>query len=66
MLDGLNQYGLPLKYGIIGFVSGIIGTLLLNMLGSGSGGVSYISIPVAAGLGGAVGGWLRQKKGRRN
>ncbi|MEA3292495.1 MAG: hypothetical protein U9Q71_09385 [Pseudomonadota bacterium] len=66
MFNGLNKYGLPTKYAIICFVAGIVGVFLANMIGFNYGGASYISTPIAAGIGGAVGGWLRQRKGKNN
>ncbi len=49
MLDGLNKYGLPIKYGIIGFFGGIIGIFPSNMLGYSDGGTTYIMTPIATG-----------------
>lgn len=66
MLDGLNKYGLPVKYGIVGFIAGIGGALLSDLMGYGGGLGIYIQTPVAAGVGGAIGGWLRQRKGKKS
>ena len=32
----LNQYGLPARYGILGFLGGIVGALISDLLGLGS------------------------------
>ena len=66
MLDGLNKYGLPIKYGIIGFFGGIIGAFLSYMLGLNDDSLTYILMPIATCVGGAVGGWLRQRKGKNS
>lgn len=66
MLDGLNKYGLPVKYGIFGFFGCIIGMFLSNRLGITDGGSSYIMVAIAGGIGGAVGGWIRQRKGKNS
>jgi hypothetical protein len=66
MLDGLNKYGLPVKYGVLCAFGGIIATFLANMFGYNQGGTSYLSSAIAAGVGGAVGGWIRQSKGKKS
>ena len=66
MLDGLNKYGLPIKYGIMGFVGGIIGAFLSSMLGFSDGNTIYISSPIATGIGGAIGGWIRKRQGKNS
>lgn len=65
MLDGLNRYGLPTKYGVVGFFAGIIGAFLSEMLGFTDAGLStYMTTPIATAIGGAIGGWLRQRSGK--
>ena len=66
MLDGLNRYGLPVKYGVLGFVGCLIGVFLYNMSGLGNGSINYIMAAIAGGVGGAVGGWIRRRKGRKS
>lgn len=67
MLDGLNNYGRPVKYGIVGFFAGILGAFLSETLGFNSSGFSsYISMPTAAAIGAAIGGWLRQRRGKES
>ncbi|MBW2682323.1 MAG: hypothetical protein JRC69_02015 [Deltaproteobacteria bacterium] len=63
MLDGLNKFGLPVKYGVIGFLGCPVGMLLASILGITSGSTSYMMAAIAGGVGGAVGGWFRQRKG---
>ena len=64
MLDGLNQFGLPAKYGIVGFIAGILGAFLAQILNVHQGDVSsYLVTMIATGVGGAVGGWIRQRRG---
>ncbi len=63
----LNQFGLPVKYAIFGFVGGIGGVYLINTFGAGSTATTnYIVTPIAAAVGGAIGGWIRQRKGKRD
>jgi len=52
MLDGLNKYGLPVKYAILCAIGGVISVFLANMLGYNHGG--------------AIGGWIRQRKGKKS
>ncbi len=60
MLDDLNRYGKPVKYGVVGFFAGILGALLSEIFGfTGAGLSTYVSMPIAAAIGGAIGGWLR-------
>ena len=66
MFDQLNQYGLPAKYGILGFLGGIVGASISDLLGFGSGLSLYVTTPIAAGIGGLVGGWLRQRRGEQS
>jgi hypothetical protein len=66
MLDGLNRFGLPVKYGVIGLLGCPVGMFLASMLGITSGGTSYLMAAIAGGIGGAVGGWLRQRKGMQS
>ena len=63
MFNKLNKLGLPIKYAIIAFLGGVIGVFIANMTGFNDGSVKYISTAIAAGAGGAVGGWIRQRKG---
>jgi len=63
MFNKLNKYGLPIKYAIFGFFGGMIGVFIANIIGFNDGSISYISTAIAAGTGGAVGGWIRQWKG---
>jgi hypothetical protein len=63
MLERLNRLGLPTKYAIVGFFGGLIGSLISWAVGL-TDDVSYVAIPLGTALGGAVGGWLRQRRGR--
>ena len=64
ILDGLNKFGLPAKYGIVGFIAGIFGSLIAQMLNVHDGDLSsYLITMIATGVGGAIGGWIRQRRG---
>ncbi|MEM7636579.1 MAG: hypothetical protein AAF299_18580 [Pseudomonadota bacterium] len=64
MLDGLNQFGLPAKYGIVGFFAGILGSFVAQTLNVHDGDLSsHLVTMIAAGVGGAIGGWIRQRRG---
>jgi len=59
----LNKLGLPIKYAIIGLVGGVIAVFLVNTFGAGSTEtINYSITPIATTIGGAIGGWLRQRK----
>ncbi|WP_415406505.1 hypothetical protein ACLHDG_12125 [Sulfurovum sp. CS9] len=64
MFDFLNRFGLPVKYAVLCFAGGFLGVFLAKTFGYGSDTINYISTPIAAAVGGAIGGWLRQRKGR--
>ncbi len=65
MFDFLNKLGLPLKYAIIGLIGGVLVVFLSRTLGLGSALLQdYTTIPLASALGGAIGGWMRQRKGK--
>ena len=67
MFDSLNQFGLPVKYAIFGLVGGILGVYLVNTFGAGSTAtINYIITPIASAVGGAIGGWFRQRKGKQD
>jgi len=61
MLNKLNKYGLPTKYAIIGVFGGIISVFLTNLIGISDSSLNYVSTPIATGIGGAIGGWIRQR-----
>jgi hypothetical protein len=64
--DRLNPYGLPVKYGVIGFIGGVIAVLLMIVFGLSEGNSFHITTPVATGIGGMIGGWIRQRRGKSN
>jgi len=64
MFDFLNRFGLPVKYAILSFFGVILGIFIANTFGYGNNTINYISTPIAGAVGGAIGGWLRQRKGR--
>ena len=66
MFNGLNKLGLPMKYAIIGAVSVVVGVFLFQFLGIYSAGMSYLNALIAGVIGGAVGGWIRQKQGKHS
>jgi len=62
MFDFLNRFGLPVKYAVIGFFAGLLGILIAHLIGfrlqqpwAGVVGVS---------LGGLIGGYVRQRRGK--
>ena len=66
MFDGLNKFGLGVKYGIIGLVGGAIGAVMMNVFGQGSSLNTYFVFPVAGAIGGYIGGRMRQKSGKED
>ncbi|NOQ65431.1 MAG: hypothetical protein GQ582_13050 [Methyloprofundus sp.] len=59
----LNKLGLPIKYAIIGAVGGTLSVFLVDTWGGGSTDtINYTITPLASLIGGAVGGWLKQRK----
>ncbi|MBW1636559.1 MAG: hypothetical protein JRC87_05130 [Deltaproteobacteria bacterium] len=65
MLDFLNRFGLPVKYAIIGAVSVTAGVFFAGILGMNIA-MSYFSAAISGAAGGAIGGWIRQRKGKSN
>lgn len=59
-----NTFGLSLKYGVIGFFGAPIGLFLGSLFGLTSAPASYFILAVGGGIGGAVGGWIRQRNGK--
>ena len=59
---GLDKFSLPVRYGIFGFLGGCIGAVLADVLGFMEGRSEYITIPIAAAIGAAIVGWLKQKR----
>ena len=57
--------GLVVKYAVMGAVLAPAGVFLAGLLGLHLA-MGYISAAIAGALGGAVGGWLRQKTGKSN
>ncbi len=66
MLNGLNKFGLPVKYGLVACLGCPAGLFLANMLGITNGSTSYLMAAIAGGIGGAVGGWLRKRQGKHS
>lgn len=66
MFDGLNKFGLGVKYAIIGLIGGIIGAGLMWFFGRESDLNTYIVFPLAGAVGGYVGGRIRQKSGKED
>lgn len=64
MFDKLNKYGLPVKYAILCFAGGIVGVFLANLFSYNQGGLHYIMTPIAAGIGGAIAGFIRKRQGK--
>lgn len=66
MYDGLNKFGLPVKYAILCCSGGIAVVFLANLFGVNQGGATYLNTAIATGIGGAIGGWIRQRKGKNS
>jgi len=66
MLDGLNKYGLPIKYAVLCMSGGLAVIFLADVFGINKGDATYLSAAIATGAGGAMGGWLRQRKGKKS
>ncbi len=64
MFDFLNKFGLPVKYAVLSLFGAFLGVFLAKTFGYTSDAINYVSTPVAAAIGGAIGGWMRQRKGR--
>ncbi len=66
MLDGLNPYGLPVKYSIVGIGAGLLGGFFASILGFSP--TPPLTAALTGGfggaIGGAVGGWIRQRQGK--
>lgn len=62
MFDFLNRFGLPVKYAVIGLLGGVLGLTIAFLIGY------RIEAPWASllgiALGGAIGGYIRQRRGR--
>ncbi len=63
MFDFLNQFGLPVKYAIMGAIIAPLGVFVAGLLGM-SMAMGYVSAAVAGAVGGAIGGFIRQKQGK--
>lgn len=66
MHDGLNKLGLPLKYAILCAGGALATVFIANLLGLNHSGMGYISTVITFGIAGAIGGWLRQRKGKKS
>jgi len=64
MFNKLNQFGLPVKYAILGVVGVVIGLFLADLFDFYTRTASYLSMLIAGGVGGAIGGWIRQRQGK--
>jgi len=64
MFNGLDKFGMPIKFGVIGLLGCPFAMFLANILGITSGESSYLMAAISGGIGGSVGGWLRQRKGK--
>ncbi len=63
MFNVLDKFGMPIKFGVIGLLGCPFGMLLANIIGLSNGGSSYLMAAISGGIGGSIGGWLRQRKG---
>ena len=62
MFDFLDHFGLPIKYATIGFFGGLLGILIAHLIGF------QLEKPwagvVGVSLGGLIGGYVRQRRGK--
>ncbi|MBY8976546.1 hypothetical protein KHP62_12055 [Rhodobacteraceae bacterium NNCM2] len=65
MFDFLTKYGLPRKYAIIGFFSGILAAVAEWILGSNDGWSGFVLYPLACIIGGYIGGHIRRRRGMK-
>ncbi len=63
MFDQLDKFGLPIKYAIVGFFAGILGAVPGHILGLFDNPATAWSTPIATAVGGAIGGFIREKRG---
>ncbi|MFI2810661.1 MULTISPECIES: hypothetical protein [Microbulbifer] len=54
----------PLRLALGGAAGGLVVALLVDLLGAGKGVLPYIMYPVAGFIGGLLGSWIQQRKGR--
>jgi uncharacterized membrane protein len=57
----LKSFGEPVKIAILAFLGGVIGVFIISLFKKEYA-ASWVFSPLAAGLGGYVGGLIRQKK----
>ena len=65
MFDGLNRYGLPRKYAVIGFCGGVLAAVAWFVLGQTNDPINFVVTPLATALGGYVGGIIRERRGKQ-
>lgn len=61
MFDSLNKLGLPLKYAILGSFGCLLGVFIAGMIGVSATG--YIPSFIGGGIGGAIAGLIRKRRG---
>lgn len=66
MFEGLNKYGPPRKYAILGFLGGIIGGVLIFVFGLSDDPTLPWTTPLAGAAGGYIGGVIRRRQGKSN
>ncbi|SFZ98289.1 hypothetical protein MNB_SV-5-1802 [hydrothermal vent metagenome] len=63
MLNFLNQFGLAVKYAVIGAVMTPVGIFIAGLFGMQME-MGYISAVISGAIGGAIGGFIREKQGK--
>jgi len=64
MFDFLNRLGLPLKYAILCGAGALLGVFLARIAGIPGAELDYLSTAVAGTVGGAIGGYIRKRRGK--
>ena len=63
MFRGLDRFGLPAKYAIIGAIAVPLGIWIARIAGMHLA-MGYLAGVIAGAVGGGAGGWLRQRQGK--
>jgi len=64
MFNSLNKLGLPVKYAILCGIGAALGIIIFGALGFSDGTFTPLNALVAGAVGGAIGGWIRQRQGK--
>ncbi len=64
MFSSLDKFGLPVKYAVIGAFGGVIAAAAFYLFGLADEDYSPVATIVGCAAGGAIGGWIRQRRGK--